>query len=262
MGGGAAPSITTSVTSLNFEKVYSGYSSRPQSYTVTGVNLTGNITVTAPTGIQLATSCGGTFGSSVNLTQSGGTVNSTVYAKYTGGTGSSNITHASAGATTKNVSISETATSTNLPGTYYNTATGTGATLKTNLKNIVTTGHSADSYTKLWTHFQTTDARPDGKVWDIYTDIPCGTSCSFTFGSDQDDGTGGTAECQKYNREHTFPASWFNDATPTYTDLFHLMPTDKYVNNQRSSYCFGEVGSGGTTYNNGGKLGTDRKSVG
>ena len=260
MGGGAAPSITTSVTSLNFEKVYSGYSSRPQSYTVTGVNLTGNITVTAPTGIQLATSCGGTFGSSVSLTQSGGTVNSTVYAKYTGGTVSSNITHASAGATTKNVSISETATSTNLPGTYYNTATGTGATLKTNLKNIVTTGHSAVSYTNLWTHFQTTDARPDGKVWDIYTDIPCGTSCSFTFGSAQNDATGGTAECQKYNREHTFPASWFNDATPTYTDLFHLMPTDKYVNNQRSSYCFGEVGSGGTTYNNGGKLGTNTYS--
>ena len=260
---GGSPTISVSVASLDFEKVYSGFYSRPQKYTVTGTDLTADITVTAPTGMEVTTDCAGespAYGSSVTLTQSGGSVNTTVYARYTGGAVSANITHASTGATTQNISISETENSTNLPVDYYSSASGSGATLKTSLKNIITAGHSSVSYTALWTHFVTTDSRPDGSVWDIYTDNPCGNSCSFTFGApDQDDGTGGTAECQKYNREHTFPASWFNDATPTYTDMFHLMPTDKYVNNQRSSYCFGEVTTG-TTYNNGGMLGTNTYS--
>lgn len=40
----------------------------------------------------------------------------------------------------------------------------------------------------------------------MYTDNPTGTECEFTFGSPyQDRGTSGTAECQRYNREHSFP---------------------------------------------------------
>ncbi len=261
MGGGAVPTITVSVSSLNFEEVYTGKTSRPQSYTVTGTNLTANITVTPPTGVEVSSSCSSGYGSSLVLTQSGGSVNATVYARYTSGNVSGNITHTSTGATTKNVSISETATATNLPGSYYSTATGVGATLKTNLYNIIK-NHTQRSYNQLWTDFQTTDDRPDGKVWDIYTDIICGTPCSFTFVTDQDDGTGGTAECQKYNREHTFPKSWFGgDVAPMYTDLFHLMPADKYINNQRGNYAFGVVTTG-TTFNNGSQLGTNTYSGG
>ena len=36
MGGGSVATITTSVSSLNFENVYTGFTSRPQSYIVTG----------------------------------------------------------------------------------------------------------------------------------------------------------------------------------------------------------------------------------
>lgn len=38
------------------------------------------------------------------------------------------------------------------PAGYYSTATGTGATLKTQLYDIIK-GHTAVSYTQLWTSF-------------------------------------------------------------------------------------------------------------
>ncbi|MDX9846832.1 MAG: endonuclease [Tenuifilaceae bacterium] len=109
--------------------------------------------------------------------------------------------------------------------------------------------HTVLSYSALWSAFYVTDDRIDGKVWDMYS------SCSFTFGNDQDSGSGGTSECQFYNREHSFPKSWFNDESPMYTDIFHLYPTDKKVNSVRSNYPFGEVGTATYTSSNGCKLG-------
>ena len=47
-----------------------------------------------------------------------------------------------------------------------------------------------------------------------------------------------------YNREHSFPKSWFDDQYPMYSDLFHLYPTDGAVNGQRSNYPFGECENG------------------
>ena len=139
------------------------------------------------------------------------------------------------------------------PTNYYNAAVGyTEAALKTKLFSIVGS-HTERSYANLWTDFQTTDKRADGKVWDMYS------NCSFTFGTHQDSGSGGTSECQYYNREHSMPKNWFNetkeDTTYMYSDLFHLYPTDKYVNNQRGNYPFGETSSTATTYGNGSKLG-------
>jgi endonuclease I len=93
--------------------------------------------------------------------------------------------------------------------------------------------------------------RSDGYVWDIYS------NCDFTFGVDQDSGSGGTSECDKYNREHSVPNSWFGGQNyPMYSDLFHLYPTDKYVNAQRANYPYGETGSTSTTYGNGSKRGS------
>ena len=141
-----------------------------------------------------------------------------------------------------------------IPAGYYNTATGSGATLKTQLYNIIK-NHTARSYDNLWTDFQTTDDKADGKVWDIYTDIPAGTPVyTFTFGTNQCGTYAIEGDC--YNREHSFPKSWFNDATPMYTDLFHLYPTDGKVNGERSNYPYGEV-DGSASYNssNGSKLG-------
>jgi endonuclease I len=142
-----------------------------------------------------------------------------------------------------------------IPSGYYTTATGSGATLKTQLYNIIN-GHTERSYAQLWTDFQTTDAKSNGKVWDMYSDIPNGTPpYEYTFISDQCGNYTGEGSC--YNREHSFPKSWFNDATPMYSDLFHLYPTDGYVNGQRGNLPFGEVSSPDWTSQNGSKKGAN-----
>jgi len=142
-----------------------------------------------------------------------------------------------------------------IPDGYYDAASGqSGETLKTTLHGIID-DHTVKSYDYLWTAFQTTDKKSNGKVWDMYSDVPDGTpSYEFTFGSNQCGNYGQEGDC--YNREHSFPKSWFNDASPMYSDLFHLVPTDGYVNGKRSNYPFGEVGTATWTSENGSKLGT------
>jgi endonuclease I len=133
------------------------------------------------------------------------------------------------------------------PAGYYSTATGkTGAALKTALYTTIK-GHTSISYNALWTAFQTADKKSDGKVWDMYSD------CSFIFVTNQCGNY--SSECDCYNREHSWPKSWFADATPMYTDMFHLVPTDGKVNGMRSNYPFGEVNSPTYTSGNGSKLG-------
>jgi len=133
------------------------------------------------------------------------------------------------------------------PTGYYDPATGlSGAALQTALHNIID-NHTAISYDGLWTAFQTTDDNAGGKVWDMYS------NCTFTFGTNQCGNY--TNECDCYNREHSFPKSWFNDATPMYTDLFHLVPTDGKVNGARGNYPFGEVSAPTYTSGNGSKVG-------
>lgn len=132
------------------------------------------------------------------------------------------------------------------PAGYYDAATGSGAVLKTNLYNIIN-GHTVLSYDYLWTAFQTTDQRADGKVWDMYS------NCNFTFVTDQ---CGNYAdECDCYNREHSWPKSWFNDAAPMNSDMFHLVPTDGKVNGMRGNFPYGEVNNPTYTSGNGSKLG-------
>lgn len=121
------------------------------------------------------------------------------------------------------------------PAGYYDRADGTkGAALKTALCNIIYS-HKTLSYDALWDAFRTTDRRADGKVWDMYS-----STTNYTFGTDQAGNNTGR-EGGNYNREHSFPKSWFDDARPMYTDLFHLYPTDTYVNGMRSNLPFGET---------------------
>lgn len=144
-----------------------------------------------------------------------------------------------------------------IPTGYYNTATGTGATLKTNLYNIIK-GHTQQSYDNLYDAFKTTDDVNNAGiyVWDMYSDIPGSTPEPYLYqfvSTDQCGTYDSEADC--YNREHSMPSSWFNDAAPMYTDLFQLYPTDGYVNNRRSNYPFGTVGTASWTSLNGSKLG-------
>ncbi len=135
------------------------------------------------------------------------------------------------------------------PAGYYTNADGkSGSALRTALQTIITNGHSVTSYAGLWTAYATTDENSSGKIWDMYS------NCSFTYQTTQC-GTY-SSECDCYNREHTSPQSWFNSASPMYSDLFNVYPTDGKVNGMRSNYPYGEVGSATYTSGNGCKLGT------
>ena len=57
-------------------------------------------------------------------------------------------------------------------GTYYQNANGQkGQALKTALSKIISTGTKDLGYNGLWTAYETTDLRPDGTIWDIYSNI-------------------------------------------------------------------------------------------
>jgi endonuclease I len=142
-----------------------------------------------------------------------------------------------------------------IPPGYYDSAMGlSGDSLRLALHQIIK-NHQAQTYASLWAHFQRTDRKPGGVVWDIYSDIPGGTPAyTYTFVTNQCGNYSAEGDC--YNREHSVPASWFGSAQPVYTDLFHLYPTDGYVNGKRSNYPYGEVMTTSWTSTNGSRLGT------
>jgi hypothetical protein len=116
----AAPTITVGASSLSaFTTIY-GTDSSAQNFTVTGGNLTGDVTVAAPAGFQVSTNASADFDSSVLLTAAANAVPSTtIYVRVPGTANAStnlsgNISVTSDGATTRNVSI---ATSTVSPKT-------------------------------------------------------------------------------------------------------------------------------------------------
>ena len=118
------------------------------------------------------------------------------------------------------------------------------------LRNIIYS-HRQLSYNALWDAFKTTDTDADGYIIDMYS------NCRY-----RPDQHGASAKTvgEGFNREHSFPKSWFDDATPMYTDLFHIYPTDIRVNSQRSNFPFGVCAKGnrltnGSLYGKG-KLGT------
>jgi endonuclease I len=141
-----------------------------------------------------------------------------------------------------------------IPDGYYDPASGLeGDELREALRDIID-NHDVQSYNSLWDLFELTDATEDGNVWDMYSDQPDGTpEYIFFFGSDQCGQYDEEGDC--FNREHSFPSSWFSDNAPMNSDLFHLYPTDGYVNNRRSNYAFGEVLNATWTSSNGSKVG-------
>ncbi len=160
-----------------------------------------------------------------------------------------------------------TSASAQAPAGYYDQAANlTGTQLKTTLQKIIR-GHTRRTYDNLWTDFYSTDDKPNNTVWDIYSDIPDGTPNGnppyvFEFGAspgNQCATTPGT-EGVCYNREHTFPKSWWGGGTAAadtmYTDLFHLYPTDSKVNSLRNNNPYGNVTTATWTSQNGSKLGT------
>lgn len=131
-----------------------------------------------------------------------------------------------------------------IPAGYYDDAIGkSGEALQKSL-SVILNNASNVGYDGLWEVYKTTDRRPDGKVWDMYSDVT-----DFTFGTDKCGNYSSEGDC--YNREHSVPKSWFNNASPMYSDVWHVYPTDGKVNGMRSNNPFGEVGSGASSSKNG-----------
>lgn len=149
------------------------------------------------------------------------------------------------------------------PVGYYNSATGTGYALKTQLFNIIK-NHNDRGYGGLYVTYTTSDKdffyENNGTMLDMYTENPTGPECEFTYGINQDDGTLGNNECERYNREHLIPQSVFSSATPMYSDAHFVVPSDKHVNGVRNNFAFGRVGSATYTSTNQSKLGQNLNS--
>lgn len=112
--------------------------------------------------------------------------------------------------------------------------------------------HTTVSYDGLLSLYRTSDVYPNGKIWDMYStkEWNYGTTCG---------NYSRVGDC--YNREHSFPKSWFNNSSPMVSDAFHVYPTDGKVNGQRSNYPYGECANGTYLASNGnvrplGRLGT------
>jgi len=161
-----------------------------------------------------------------------------------------------------------TTTSSNGNSNYYSgIGNETCENLKTALHNLIN-NHTSVSYNSLWTHYQTTDDHLNDSgseiiVWDMYSDNPAGTENEFTFVIEQCGAYVSEGDC--YNREHSFPKSWWGGSTsaPQYTDIFTVIPADGWINGVRNNNPYGEVQSGTETQttNNGSKLGSSSITI-
>ena len=99
--------------------------------------------------------------------------------------------------------VTVTATAAIPPG-YYSPIEGQqSAGLKAALSRLLQ-DHLVLEYDSLWFLFSRTDTRPDGTVWDMYSDRK---QTSF----------------QGMNREHAFPKSWWGGTiNAAYSDLHHI----------------------------------------
>lgn len=160
---------------------------------------------------------------------------------------------------------SDSTTTTSDLSSYYSAAEGlSGYNLKTALYEIISS-QNTQSYSDIWdfySNYETDDYyENDGSLIDIYSESPDSTdSYSYVLVTGQCGNYSGEGDC--YNREHTFPQSWFGGSvSPMYTDIHHILPTDGYVNARRSSYPYGEVGTATYTSDNGSLLGSASTSI-
>ena len=150
------PNITVSSASLTNFSQTSSTPSVEQTYTVSGNNLTNNVTITPPTGFEISTTTGTGFTNSIVLTQSGGVLSGqpvTIYVRQNSsilGVVNGNIVHTSTDATNVNIALSGSRT-----GTYYSKSTG-------NLDDIANWGLNTDG-----TGTSPSNFTSDGAIYEI-----------------------------------------------------------------------------------------------
>ncbi len=157
-----------------------------------------------------------------------------------------------------------------IPSGYYNTATGSGYTLKTNLKKIIDNVndgiasenlHNDQGYAALWTLYTQSAFRDnyyenDGSLLDLYSENASGVDPYNYISTSQQCGSY-SSEGDCYNREHLVPQSYFDNFAidPMKNDAFHVFPSDGKVNGDRNNLSFGIVSTASYTSQNGSKRG-------
>lgn len=168
-----------------------------------------------------------------------------------------------AGSLSRLIIIAQSAT-TGTPDYYARARGKAGAALLTALYNIIN-DHTVVSYNQLWTLYHVSDTmHHNGEVyiWDMYS-AKADKTANYYYRLTSDNQCGNyTKEGDCYNREHSVPKSWFNDRSPMYSDAFHIIPTDGFVNSKRGNHPFGEVATASWTSSNGSKVGTAKSGSG
>lgn len=151
------------------------------------------------------------------------------------------------------------------PSGYYVTTQGlTGYALKTELHNIIKT-HISQGYSAIWDFYDIASRdkyyENDNSILDMYSENPTAKdSYNYVALTDQCGSYNSEADC--YNREHSFPKSWFGGKVePMNSDVHHIFATDGFVNSKRGSYPFGEVGTASFVSDNGSKLGSAANTI-
>ena len=145
-----------------------------------------------------------------------------------------------------------------VPAGYYDYATGTGYTLKTQLfriinnvddpeiNNTVEEVQTVETYNSLDGFNATYELdfyyEPGGSstILDMYSENPSGADpYNFTPITNECGNFSGEGDC--YNKEHVIPQSVFSSQLPMYSDAHHLIPTDGRVNGFRGNFPFGNV---------------------
>ena len=126
--------------------------------------------------------------------------------------------------------------------TYYKDINGKSTAsdaLQITLCNTISDGYVSTGYSSLQNSMYAASSNPtdfingeDKTMEDIY---------SSKAYKNSDSGSSASNCGQGWNKEHTVPQSWFNEASPMKSDAFHVYPTDIRMNSLRSSYPYGET---------------------
>ncbi len=145
-----------------------------------------------------------------------------------------------------------------VPAGYYDYATGTGYTLKTQLFRIINnvddpeinntveevqtveTYNSLDGFNATYERDFYYEPAGSNTILDMYSENPTGADpYTYTPITDECGNFSGEGDC--YNKEHVIPQSVFSSQLPMYSDAHHLIPTDGRVNGFRGNFPFGNV---------------------
>ena len=132
-----------------------------------------------------------------------------------------------------------------IPDGYYSSCNNkTGKALLEALEDVISAHKTVGYKDGLPSLYAYSDVKSPGIIWDMYS------TANFSVTDDKCGSYSKVGDC--WNREHSFPKSWFKNATPMYSDAFHVYPTDGKVNGQRSNFPYGECANGTTLPSNNG----------